>query len=821
MNAIACPNRHVLSSWLEGVLPEEESDEIGSHVDDCRCCQAIAEELEAGSGVFALLIGLDTAATLPLEPGVRALIDRACSSGPPQRPQQLRSNNDSASLPKLHDYELLERLGQGGMGTVYKARHTKLNRLVAVKVIRADLLAEDGAVARFEREMTAVGCLQHPNIVQATDAREQEGLHFLVMEYVEGVNVAVLLQEGSLTVAGACDIARQTALALQHAHEHGLVHRDVKPSNLMRTPDGMVKLLDLGLARLYDPAGGHEQLTAIGQVMGTLDYIAPEQIDDATHVDVRADIYSLGCTLFHMLTGQVPFPQGGNAKKLTAHLYQPPPSVSRLRGDVPQEVIAMVAQMMAKKPEDRPALPIEIAERLRPYSLEDNRQSLRPNSPQLDASSPSHSSVLTHTRPARGQFPKLVALAGFACVLLAGMVFSVKIRNGTLVLRWSDSPAGNAQVRVEQDKVRIEDSAVSDVPLTISTEKRQLVMQEGGQTKRDEKTLTVQHPGKASLTAEFIREEAPSLDPKAGPIMELSGHGTGIGAVAFGPDGAWAVSAAASFEPVLLWDLPKHRQTGRREPGIAVTALLCLPDRNQFVCIGNGLTSGAGAVVRIYDRNLEKPNANSFNVPLPVSQAAVSKDGRLLAMIEQSHPTDRVSIWDLKTGGKKHELPLGTKLCSVAFTPRADFLLIGGEDKTLRVWNLVEGGIDRVLDAHPTAVAYIAAMPDGVRAWSFAWSHYVRDSHLYQWDLRSGEQLAVIDLGEGNHELQCVAISPDGTRALTGSTTGVVAVWDLTAGTKQGAYQKHEVSVWRVAFSPDGHWALSGDQNGRLWHYRL
>ena len=224
---------------------------------------------------------------------------------------------------QLGAYRIQSRLGQGGMGTVYRAWHTRLKRIVALKTLRAEYMDNAPAVVRFHREMEAVGKLDHFNLIRATDAGEDHGVHFLAMEYVEGVDAARLSQAcGPLPVADACDLVRQAAVGLQCADEHGLVHRDVKPSNLMVTPAGRVKVLDLGLALLHAAADEAGELTGSNQWMGTADYMAPEQGLDAHGVDIRADVYSLGCTLYKLLAGKAPF--GGSDyntpfKKMEAH----------------------------------------------------------------------------------------------------------------------------------------------------------------------------------------------------------------------------------------------------------------------------------------------------------------------------------------------------------------------------------------------------------------------------------------------------------------------------------------------------------------------
>jgi serine/threonine-protein kinase len=273
----------------------------------------------------------------------------------------------------LDSYVVLEKLGEGGMGAVFKARNWKLGQVVALKVIRKERLANETAVLRFEREIRAASQLSHPNIVRALDAGQAGDAHFLVMEHIEGTDLARIVRErGPLPVAIACDMARQAASALQHAHERGMVHRDVKPANLLlvRHPGtrdvGLVKVLDMGLARIAAPADevSVDTLTQEGSVMGSLDYIAPEQAMNSHTVDIRADLYGLGCTLYYLLTGRVPFPADNPMEKLLSHRMCEPIPVEERRSDVPPAVAAVVRRLMAKRPEDRYQTPAEAAEAL-------------------------------------------------------------------------------------------------------------------------------------------------------------------------------------------------------------------------------------------------------------------------------------------------------------------------------------------------------------------------------------------------------------------------------------------------------------------------
>jgi formylglycine-generating enzyme required for sulfatase activity/serine/threonine protein kinase len=272
----------------------------------------------------------------------------------------------SAKELMLGPYVLLDVLGRGGMGEVYKARHPLLNRVVALKVARKDVLKDSSDEARFLREMQATAQLSHPNIVAAYDAMRVEGNYVFAMEYVEGTDLARWLRiQGTLPVGQACEYVRQAALGLQHAHEHGLIHRDIKPSNLLLTADGTrVKVSDLGLVRRGDDDG---QLTGTGLVIGTPDYLAPEQATDSRHVDIRSDLYSLGCSLYQLLGGQAPFATYQPLEKIFKHVEEEPPPVEDRRPDLPPEVTAVVRRLMAKKPADRYQTPAEAAAALAPF----------------------------------------------------------------------------------------------------------------------------------------------------------------------------------------------------------------------------------------------------------------------------------------------------------------------------------------------------------------------------------------------------------------------------------------------------------------------
>jgi len=283
----------------------------------------------------------------------------------------------------LGQYRILDEIGKGGMGRVFKAIHHTMNRVVALKVLAGQYVETEKAQELFQREMRAAAPLAHPNVVTAYDANHVGNRFYLVMEYVDGPNLDRLVhQQGPLPVGLACEFMRQAAEGLQYACDMGMVHRDIKPSNiLVALPGGearrkrcLVKILDFGLARLQGSDDDADEagtiLTRPNLVMGTPDFVSPEQARNLHTVDIRSDLYSLGCTFYFLLTGRVPFPDGGTLEKLIRHTTEEPDRLEDLRPDVPAEVAALVRKLMAKEPADRFQTPLELSAALGPYATE-------------------------------------------------------------------------------------------------------------------------------------------------------------------------------------------------------------------------------------------------------------------------------------------------------------------------------------------------------------------------------------------------------------------------------------------------------------------
>jgi formylglycine-generating enzyme required for sulfatase activity len=341
MNA-TCLDHDTLHAYLLGECAGQ--DAVDAHLDACADCQAALDELDADvNRPFACL--REPAPTADWQqPTFVQLVAQAKAIA------TLAEDGDIAQRT-LGNYLLLEPISSASMGRVYRAQHLRLKKIVALKLLAPRMLGSAEARRRFHREMEAVGQLASPNIVTAYDAGEADGLDFLAMEYVEGQNLSQTVRaNGPLPVAQALDCILQAARGLAHAHAAGIIHRDVKPSNLLRDAAGTIKVLDLGLAHFLADEALHES-----SIAGTIGYLPPERLTDPTHADARTDVYGLGCTLYFLLTGKVPYDAATPAEVLAAHRDRPVPSLCEARPDCPAAVDALFRRMIAKAPADRPA----------------------------------------------------------------------------------------------------------------------------------------------------------------------------------------------------------------------------------------------------------------------------------------------------------------------------------------------------------------------------------------------------------------------------------------------------------------------------------
>jgi len=784
-----------LAGYAHGRLADAEMARVEQHLRECAACCEVVEATPAdallallrarGAEVAAALAGSDDSAgppgfqvpssfevapttggslTTQADPG------RAADGAGP-----LAGRAIPAGLVDHPRYRVEAVLGAGGMGTVYLAEHRLMERPVALKVVRPDLVGRAALVDRFRREARAAAKLAHPNIVTAYDAEQAGETQMLVMEYVRGTDLARLVRDrGPLPAAEACDLARQAATGLQHAHEHGMVHRDIKPQNLMLTAGGQVKILDFGLARFASefPAGG---VTADGAILGSADYVAPEQVEDPRTADIRSDLYGLGCTLYFLLAGRPPFPGGTILQKLTAHAHREPAPLAGFRADLPPGLAAVVGRLMAKDPAARFPSPAEAAAALARFA---------------------------ESAPAEGRGggrrwrPVAVAAAALLAVgLVAALTYRIRSAEGTLVVE-VDDPAITVDVGVNGRDVLLRGGGIKELRLRPGPHRVRATRD--GKPILDE-LVTIERDGKRLLHVRFQPDAGPPVAPP-GPVARRAPAGGPPP-----PGEAGAPSPLDRLDPAAIpagerlpWqpeELVAVYGSNRQRHWYNVIGVAASQDGRRFA------SSGGDRAIRVWDAQTMRERAVVAGHADTILAFAFSPDGRrILSGATHGDPTLR--LWDAETGAELRRFAgHGLSVESVAFSPDGRRALSGSQDGSVRLWDAGTGKELRQF-GHGTWVWAAIFAPDGRRAFSGSSQGIIR-----QWDLEGGRELRAFAGHKEGIGIRSLAITPDGRRLLSGSDDRTLRLWDAEAG-KELRHHDLPGDVHDVAFAADGRRAI-------------
>jgi WD40 repeat protein/serine/threonine protein kinase len=757
----ATPTKHLASDVLRalgaGTLDAATTAVVLAHLDRCVECRQAGVAL-MGAHFAARL----RAARAPAGTVAEALTPaETASSGPPPILPATTPYASPNVLPELRDhpqYEVIRELGRGGMGVVYLSRNKLMDRPEVLKVVNKQILDQPETAERFLREIRAAARLSHANIVTAYSAVQAGDLLAFAMEYVEGETLEqVVRTQGPLPVANACYYTLQVAQGLQHAFDKGLVHRDIKPQNLILAREGkkhVVKILDFGLAKATREGEAADcGLTGTGMMMGTPDYIAPEQTLDAARADIRADIYSLGCTLYYLLTGKPPFQAKSQFELLQAHHSKEATPLDQVRKDVPVELAAIVAKMMAKDPARRYQKPVEVAQALGPFAKSGLKQ--LPPAPLPPAQVLPVRTVLESN-----------AAGTRAGKQMAGPVTADKdeiVEVIPLMTPASKNKLKPRRRRRNETEEREREPAMSKVGLFIA-------LAVGG--------VVVLGILGAAVTVALLRGSR--------------SHDSSSAARAIGTD---SFEAALSPEQdfLIAGDRLVHWQGG---PRVVLTSNDFL-DNQGFVRVYH-LASGRALTPPLKHDNI-------------VTHAEFSPDGkRLLTTCKDG----TVHVWDSGTGNALCPPIRHTdEVWYAAFSPDGMRFATASKDSTARVWDTATGQAVSPPLQHDDGQVYMALFsPDGKRVVTAGF-----DGTARIWDAVTGTQLTAPLLHAGY--VWHASFSPDGKRVVTCSFDKTARVWDASTGKAVSPPLTHDDSVWYAAFSPDGKQVVttSEDNTARVW----
>lgn len=763
-----CPPEAELRDYCLGKLDPDVWDGISSHVDACGECQTAVVGMDDTHDSLAR--ELRVASPAPAEsPEIARLVRLASAHRDEPGPDReelthlvRESGTGPADLPGvdgvLGQYHLLEKLGEGGMGIVYRAEHLRLKRSVAVKILSQKRFADPTAAERFQREVESLGRLQHPHIVNATDAGDEDGVLYLVMEYVDGVDFSKLSdRHGPLSVPDACELVRQAALGLQHAHEQGCIHRDIKPANLMLATDAtgtpVVKILDLGLARLCRDEST-DGLTETGQVMGTADYMPPEQSTGSHAVDIRSDLYSLGCTFYRLLAGRAPFtgPDFRTAfERMRAHVELVPAPLETLRSDLPAVLSLIIDRLLAKSPDDRFQTPVELAEALEPFTTGCALAALLSDSPYR--SDAGHEGQPVLVRSDDGVGPTKAARRTFPFPFVSGLVaasvtvFAVLWAAGILSPR-VDTPHDSVVLDVEPD-------AAGGEPVSVMA--------------------LVQNPVRLKGVTSWTIE---TIEPR-GAIRD----------VAFQPD-TDLLATAGDDGCIRIWDAEtvqlKSVFVGHND---AVVKIEWSPDGTRLASLS---TDGSIRVWKAVNGGL----IADLKPKTPAEDIIWSPDGIQLA----SRSRGEVLLWQTDSGEQMQRVTHGdADVHSVDWSSDGKRIVTSGSDAVIRFWSTESGSERDALKYHNAAVKQVTFSPDDRYLASCGAEGIVIWEHDQDW--------RVIDQNQYDHSFTDASWSPDGKTlaacAPRSNRGGQLATWSRDS-------RDWITSVWgggtieRVLWSADG-----------------
>jgi WD40 repeat protein/tetratricopeptide (TPR) repeat protein len=707
-----------------------------------------------------------------------------------------------AEAPVIPGYEVLGVLGRGGMGVVYQARDTRLDRVVALKMVRGGAHAGEEELARFRTEAEAVARLQHPNIVQVFEVGEVGGLPFFALEYVEGGSLASKLDGTPWPARQAAALVETLARALHAAHCRGIVHRDASPGNVLLAADGTPKWTDFGLAKRLDVNVG---TTQTGAILGTPSYLAPEAAAGRSkEVGPAADVYGVGAILYELLTGRPPFRAETVLDTLQQVVADEPVPPVRLNARVPRDLETICLKALAKDPSRRYASAAELAEDLRRFQ----------------AGEPINARPVGSAERAWRWCRRNPALAGLLGVVAVTLLLGIGVASSFAV-----------QARDEAGRARAnEQTAEKEAEKAQENENRAL--RERGEVERQltraeellyasqiDRAQAYWRAGNAAAAQDLLDRcrwdyrdwEHHYLHTVChASHLTLRGHTHWVWSVCFSPDGRRLATASVD-RTVKVWDA----QTGQeiltlRGHTEGVRSVCFSPDGRRLATASARWTSmDLPGEVKVWDAQTGHELRTLRGHTGEVQSVCFSPDGRRLATASWDRT---VRVWDAQTGQEQLTLKGPSIVWGVCFSPDGRRLASADGDNTVKVWDAQTGQKLRTLRGHTEGVQSVCFSPDGRRLATASWDQTVR-----VWDAQRGQEQ--LSLKGHTSQINSVCFSPDGRRLASASSDKTVRVWDAQTGQETLTLKGHTNAVLSVCFSPDGRRlaSASGDRTVRVW----
>ncbi len=732
---------------------------------------------------------------------------------------------------RIDGYEIIRILGRGGMGVVYKAHEMTLQRVVALKVLPTHLAENKEFITRFYREARAAAQLNHPNVVTIHRVGSDDGYHYIAMEYLKGRELTEVIKEKKfLDVPTALEITRQVAGALAAAHELKILHRDIKPQNIMLDDTGRVKVMDFGIAKIANPEGDTHALTMTGQLIGTPAYMSPEQCKGAPS-DHRSDIYSLGVVLYQMLTGRVPYTGETPLAVIRKIVEDPVPAVYGFNQEVPDAAVKILHKALAKDPEQRYASASDLESDIRKFlaaqGVKADVSTEMPTIIKMTAPSATTEAVATRAM----QVPELKRKSKIPVIFLAGsVVLALAVVGGVTFLK-KKNQAGTEEKGTKEN-------GPAAVAMQTPAEKQIAQLAPGAAA-----VPAIQTPATSTLPAPT---PAP---PEATPVPPTPVPPTPTPRPNQKPVPDLALSSAKIYSDETITF--SFSATDPDEDALELAYRI--DGKNWFNVAQNNLTQSGFAAgehqieLRARDTHNDEaivkktffvnPRPTATKAPmiptLPPAPAPAPKTKPVIAANPElkslkghgnnvmcvafspdggkviSGGMDKSAIvWDV-TGGKQLFAISGHTdyILSAAFSPDGKFILTGSQDHTARLWDAATGAEVHRFERHPEAVISVAFTPDGKYALTAS-----NDGAVSMWETATTSEIKQFQMGKVN----CVAFSADGRQALSGSADRDVKLWDVPNGTQTSVLKGHTRAVLAVAFSHDAKLAASGGQDKRI-----